>query len=72
MAETPAVAVMTTRFVSAAELMARVLGLPGYPFAVIEHPVSSASDAELAQRAGVVLKRIEDMIPAAAFKTGGE
>jgi hypothetical protein len=36
--------VMTTRFVSAADLMARVLGFPGYAFAVIDHPVSSASD----------------------------
>ena len=40
-------AVMTTRFVSAAELMARVLGLPGYAFAVIARPISSASDAAL-------------------------
>ena len=37
-------AVMTTRFVSAAELMARVLGFPDYPFAVIVHPISSATD----------------------------
>ena len=37
-------AVMTTRFVSAAELMARVLGYPGYAFAVIPHPISSATD----------------------------
>ena len=37
-------AVMTTRFVSAAELMARVLGFPGYAFAVIPHPISSAAD----------------------------
>jgi hypothetical protein len=37
-------AVMTTRFVSAAELMARVLGFPDYRFAVIDHPVSSAAD----------------------------
>ena len=36
---------MTDRFVTAAELMARVLGADGYPFAVIEHPISSASDA---------------------------
>jgi len=35
--------VMTERFVSAAELMARVLGMPGYPFVVIPHPVSSAT-----------------------------
>ena len=40
-------AVMTTRFVSAAELMARVLGFQGYAFAVIPHPISSASDADL-------------------------
>ena len=38
---------MTTRFVSAAELMARVLGFPDYRFAVIAHPVSSATDTEL-------------------------
>jgi len=42
---------MTTRFISAAETMGRVLGLPGYAFAVIDHPVSSASDDELQARA---------------------
>ena len=45
--------------------MARVLGLPGYPFAVIDHPVSSASDEELEQRAKVVINCIKDMIPGA-------
>ena len=44
-------AVMTTRFVSAAELMARVLGFPGYAFAVIAHPISSAGDTGLRERA---------------------
>lgn len=44
-------AVMTTRFVSAAELMSRVLGFPGYEFAVIPHPISSASDDALRQAA---------------------
>jgi hypothetical protein len=39
--------VMTTRFASAAELMARVLGFPGYQFATIAHPISSAGDVEL-------------------------
>ena len=28
---------MTTRFVSAADLMSRVLGMPGYAFAVIDY-----------------------------------
>ena len=45
-------AVMTTRFVSAAELMARVLGFPGYAFAVIPHPISSATDDGLRVRGG--------------------
>jgi len=34
---------MTTRFVSAAEMMCRVLGMPDYKFAVIGHPISNAS-----------------------------
>lgn len=34
---------MTEKFVSAAELMAQVLGADGYPFVVIAHPISSAS-----------------------------
>ena len=38
---------MTTNFVSAAELMARVLGADGYPFVVIDHPVSSATMEKL-------------------------
>jgi len=42
---------MTTRFVSAAEMMRKVLGMPDHAFVTIEHPVSSASDAELADRA---------------------
>jgi hypothetical protein len=47
---------MTTRFVSAAEMMSRVLGMPGYAFAVIDHPVSSATDLELADRARQVVE----------------
>ena len=43
----PAVAVMTENFVSAAQLMSRVLGMPDYEFVVIDHPVSSASDDKL-------------------------
>ena len=42
---------MTERFVSAAEMMSRVLGMPDYRFAVIGHPVSSATDDELAAMA---------------------
>ena len=48
---------MTERFASAAETMGRVLGMPGYPFSTIEHPVSSASDADLAQRARATVEQ---------------
>lgn len=43
----PAVGVMTAKFVSAADLMARVLGADGYRYVAIEHPISSAGDAAL-------------------------
>jgi len=48
---------MTERFVSAAETMGRVLGMPGYGFSTIAHPVSSASDAELAARARAAIEQ---------------
>jgi hypothetical protein len=48
---------MTSRFVSAADMMGKVLGMPGYAFATIDHPVSSASDTELAARAEAALKQ---------------
>jgi hypothetical protein len=53
---------MTDRFVSAAELMARVLGMPGYPFVIIEHPVSSASDDGLRDRARIALDGVRRML----------
>ncbi len=52
----PSVGIMTEQFVSAAELMAHVLGAAGYPFVVIPHPVSSASDDELADRAAAAAR----------------
>ena len=57
---------MTGRFASAAERMARVLGMPDYDFAIVEHPVSSATDAELAQRARAAVEHVAQMLPAAA------
>lgn len=59
---TPAVGVMTSNFISAAELMAKVLGMPGYDFAIIDHPVSSASDSELEARALQTMAAIDSQI----------
>lgn len=53
----PAFSVMTERFASAADLMGRVLGYPGYAYARIGHPVSSATDAQLEQMARTALKQ---------------
>jgi len=51
----PSVGVMTEAFVSAAELMARVLGADGYEFVTIPHPISSATDEELRRVARVAV-----------------
>jgi hypothetical protein len=53
---------MTTQFVSAAELMSRVLGMPGYAFAVIDHPVSSATDHGLAAMARATIEQARDLL----------
>ena len=54
--------VMTTRFVSAADLMSRVLGMPGYAFAVIDHPVSSATDEGLAAMARATIEQARTLL----------
>ena len=53
---------MTTAFVDAAETMAGALGKADYPFAVIEHPVSSATDEGLEARARAVGAYLEGIL----------
>jgi hypothetical protein len=53
---------MTTRFTSAAELMSRVLGMPGYKFGVIGHPISSASDEQLAGYARSIVEQMQHLL----------
>ena len=62
----PAIGVMTTTFSSAARMMAGILGMPDYAFAVIEHPVSSASDAALAERARITIAQLPGLLLAKA------
>ena len=57
---------MTTAFVDAAETMAGALGKADYPFAVIEHPVSSATDEGLEARARAVGVYLEEVLRKAA------
>lgn len=58
----PALGVMTSRFVSAAELMCKVLGMPDYKFAVIGHPISSASDDQLADYARATVRQARALL----------
>jgi len=58
----PAIGVMTTRFVSAAELMCRVLGMPDYRFVVIGHPISIASDEKLAEYARATIAQARQLL----------
>lgn len=58
----PALGVMTEKFVSAAELMCKVLGMPGYKFAVIGHPISNASDQRLAEYARATIAQARELL----------
>ena len=58
----PALAVMTEQFVSAAALMARVLGMPDYEFTVIPHPISSVGEAALAEMAATTAAQMQRML----------
>ena len=58
----PAVGIMTDRFVRSAEVMGELNGLPGYPFAVIDHPIANNSDEVLRQKAEAAVPRIVSLL----------
>jgi hypothetical protein len=58
----PAAVVITEPFVPTAEAMARLAGMPGYPYAVVGHPVGSLTPAEVAERADRIVDRIEALL----------
>jgi hypothetical protein len=58
----PAIGVMTARFASAAQMMCRVLGLPDYKFVIIGHPISSASDEQLADYARTTIEQMRHLL----------
>lgn len=58
----PSAGIMTDKFISAAELMACVLGAEGYPFVSIAHPISSAGEAVLVEQARIAAARARDII----------
>ena len=58
----PSISIMTSKFVSAAEMMSRALGAEEYPFVIINHPISSASKDELKIQASVAIKEGVNLI----------
>ena len=44
------------------KVVAQVNGLPGYPFAVIPHPVANDDDEALRRKAEAVSEKIVDLI----------
>ena len=53
---------MTDRFVETARLMAAACGLPGYPFAVVPHPISSDGDAALRAKAEAAVAQCVEIL----------
>jgi hypothetical protein len=53
---------MTDRFERSAQLVAQLNGVPGYPFAVIAHPVANNDDAALRAKAESALRRIVPLL----------
>jgi hypothetical protein len=52
-----ATAIVTDRFVPTAQAMAQMSGMPGFPFAVIPHPISHNNDAELRAKAASAMQQ---------------
>jgi hypothetical protein len=58
----PAAVVITEPFIPTATAMAELAGLPGYPVAVIPHPVGSLAPAEVMERADAVSARVAELL----------
>jgi hypothetical protein len=58
----PAAAVITEPFLPTAEAMARMAGMPGYPVAVVPHPIGPLGPAEVVARADAIAARVEALL----------
>ena len=67
----PSVAVMTDRFVSAAQLMSRALGAADHPFVTIPHPISSATHDDLHAAARTAVAECVELLSATPHGASG-
>jgi hypothetical protein len=58
----PAIGVTTTRFINAAEMMCRMLGMLNYKFVAIGHPISSASQETLAEYGRHIVEQASQLL----------
>ena len=58
----PAAAVMTDTFVDTAHALAQACGMPGYPFAVISHPIAPDGDDALRRKAAAAVSRCVELL----------
>lgn len=62
----PAAVICTDQFVASAQAQAAICGNPGYPFAVVAHPIGSLTPAELQERAAVAVPQVIAILTGAA------
>jgi hypothetical protein len=58
----PAAAIITEPFILTAAAIAELAGLPGYPTAVIPHPVGSLTPGEVHARAEAIAPRVAELL----------
>ncbi|MBH97447.1 MAG: hypothetical protein CMM56_03240 [Rhodospirillaceae bacterium] len=58
----PTVAIITSEFIDSAKIMAKSCGISEYGFAIVEHPISSASNTELEEKARESITQAERLL----------
>ena len=53
---------MTDTFVATADALARACGIPGYPYAVIAHPIAPDGDEALRHKAEAAVQRCVELL----------
>ena len=53
---------MTDAFVATAHALAQACGMPGYPLAVIRHPIAPDGDEALRQKAAEALHQCQELL----------
>jgi len=57
-----AVVLCTEPFEVTARNIARMMGLPDYPFVILEHPLGSCTPAEVSERAAVACEQAVEIL----------